>query len=150
MYSTIYLIACHHLPCIISLFIFRASSRLCVIDAFISSRHFSLPCRIPPPTQVVLPLGAGQWLRACHHAVGEKADAWKPQLGTLASFTLLVIIYTTFCNTFCQVRKVEEEPKCVLKKTRFKHSTFKLARKRYRAWFRALLRALFFFFLFSF
>ena len=58
-----------------------------------------------PPPQVVLPLGAGQWLRACHHSVGEKADAWKPQLGTLASFTLLVIIYTTFCNTFCQVCK---------------------------------------------
>jgi predicted Na+-dependent transporter len=60
--------------------------------------------------QVVLPLAAGQWLRARHHSVGDYVDAWKPQLGTLASFTLLVIIYTTFCNTFCQVCVHHESP----------------------------------------
>lgn len=53
---------------------------------------------------MVLPLAAGQALRARFpHAVGDRVDAWKPQLGTLASATLLAIIYTTFCNTFCQV-----------------------------------------------
>eukprot|EP00615_Pteridomonas_danica_P004661 CAMPEP_0114353462 /NCGR_PEP_ID=MMETSP0101-20121206/18684_1 /TAXON_ID=38822 ORGANISM="Pteridomonas danica, Strain PT" /NCGR_SAMPLE_ID=MMETSP0101 /ASSEMBLY_ACC=CAM_ASM_000211 /LENGTH=473 /DNA_ID=CAMNT_0001494315 /DNA_START=86 /DNA_END=1507 /DNA_ORIENTATION=+ len=47
---------------------------------------------------VVLPIIVGQFLRPRY---GDRVDCWKPQLSTFASFTLLVIIYTTFCNTFC-------------------------------------------------
>lgn len=46
----------------------------------------------------MLPIIIGQFLRP---RLGEKVDGWKPRLSTFSSFTLLVIIYTTFCNTFC-------------------------------------------------
>jgi predicted Na+-dependent transporter len=45
-----------------------------------------------------LPIIVGQFLRP---RIGDKVDAWKPQLSTFSSLTLLMIIYTTFCNTFC-------------------------------------------------
>jgi len=53
---------------------------------------------------VVAPLVAGQLLRSHSKTsfVGKAADQWKPQLGVFSSLTLLLIIYTTFCNTFCQ------------------------------------------------
>eukprot|EP00613_Pedinella_sp_CCMP2098_P062404 CAMPEP_0171987056 /NCGR_PEP_ID=MMETSP0993-20121228/275191_1 /TAXON_ID=483369 /ORGANISM="non described non described, Strain CCMP2098" /LENGTH=889 /DNA_ID=CAMNT_0012639987 /DNA_START=90 /DNA_END=2760 /DNA_ORIENTATION=- len=53
---------------------------------------------------VVAPLMAGQLLRSHSKTsfVGKAADQWKPQLGVFSSLTLLLIIYTTFCNTFCQ------------------------------------------------
>ena len=47
---------------------------------------------------VVLPLIVGQLLRP---RLGAVVDRHKPQLSNFSSFTLLVIIYTTFCNTFC-------------------------------------------------
>lgn len=46
----------------------------------------------------MLPILVGQFLRP---RLGDKIDAWKPQLSTFSSATLLLIIYTTFCNTFC-------------------------------------------------
>lgn len=47
---------------------------------------------------VLVPLVVGQLLRP---RIGEKVDAVKSQLSVLSSCTLLLIIYTTFCNTFC-------------------------------------------------
>lgn len=46
----------------------------------------------------MLPIIVGQFLRP---RLADKVDGWKPQLSTFSSLTLLVIIYTTFCNTFC-------------------------------------------------
>ena len=48
---------------------------------------------------VVIPLLIGQWLRTCIKDWLERA---KPPFGTLSSCTLLLIIYTTFCDTFNQ------------------------------------------------
>lgn len=58
-------------------------------------------------SKVVLPIVVGQALRPW---VSDKADQYKPWLGSFASFTLLVIIYTTFCNTFCQVGQIIARP----------------------------------------
>ncbi|CAB4042982.1 sodium bile acid cotransporter 7 isoform X1 [Paramuricea clavata] len=48
---------------------------------------------------VVVPLLIGQWLRTC---VKDWLEQTKPPFGTLSSCTLLLIIYTTFCDTFNQ------------------------------------------------
>ena len=48
---------------------------------------------------VVVPLLIGQWLRTC---VKEWLERTNPPFGTLSSCTLLLIIYTTFCDTFNQ------------------------------------------------
>lgn len=48
---------------------------------------------------VIVPLLVGQWLRAY---VKEWMEKNKPPFGTLSSCTLLLIIYTTFCDTFLQ------------------------------------------------
>jgi len=47
---------------------------------------------------VALPLCVGQVLRP---ALSQAVDNRKQELGTASSLTLLLIIYTTFCNTFC-------------------------------------------------
>lgn len=48
---------------------------------------------------VVVPLLIGQWLRIF---VKDWMEKNKPPFGALSSFTLLLIIYTTFCDTFSQ------------------------------------------------
>lgn len=47
---------------------------------------------------VVVPLVIGQFLRPL---LSDYVDAWKPKLSLFTSCTLLLVIYTTFCNTFC-------------------------------------------------
>ena len=48
---------------------------------------------------VIVPLLMGQWLRTC---IKDWLERTKPPFGTLSSCTLLLIIYTTFCDTFNQ------------------------------------------------
>lgn len=48
---------------------------------------------------VVVPLLAGQWLRSC---IKDWLEQKNPPFGTLSSCTLLLIIYSTFCDTFNQ------------------------------------------------